>query len=301
MNQSPASDDQRRQQARAMQADRPATRRRRASSTACSSTVSPRPKAWATSPVVPERRKLKVAKTMSKMMRAGRQAAEQCGVAELADHGGVDQADQRRRQIGERHRHGDRQHRAVVDDEGSGAGVDAIQSMAPLRIAADRTADVPQFHVPRNRQPHRRPTEPSALAQSRCRHHAAADRPPSRLRRRFPVDHRFPMGKYPALMEALRARGLTGRSAAPAGAGAGCGWRSRTTPPTSSRSSPARCPQRSSARSASRSVERVSRRAQLAPAERCWRRGWRWSTASPATRPAAAITPGARKAPASAR
>ena len=48
---------------------------------------------------------------------AGRQAAEQRGVAEMADDRRVDQADQRRRQIGERHRHGDRQHGAVVDDE----------------------------------------------------------------------------------------------------------------------------------------------------------------------------------------
>ena len=48
---------------------------------------------------------------------AGRQAAEQRGIAEMADDRRIDKADQRRRQIGERHRHGDRQHRAVVDDE----------------------------------------------------------------------------------------------------------------------------------------------------------------------------------------
>ena len=48
---------------------------------------------------------------------AGRQAAEQRGITEMADDGRVDEADQRRRQIGERHRHGDRQHRPVVDDE----------------------------------------------------------------------------------------------------------------------------------------------------------------------------------------
>ena len=49
--------------------------------------------------------------------RAGRQPAEQRGIAEMADDGRIDEADQRRRQIGERHRHRDRQDRAVVDDE----------------------------------------------------------------------------------------------------------------------------------------------------------------------------------------
>ena len=38
-------------------------------------------------------------------------------VTEMADDGGVDEADQRRRQIGERHRHGDREDRPVVDNE----------------------------------------------------------------------------------------------------------------------------------------------------------------------------------------
>jgi hypothetical protein len=38
------------------------------SSTERSSRLSPRPNAWATRPVVPERRKLKVEKTMSKMI-----------------------------------------------------------------------------------------------------------------------------------------------------------------------------------------------------------------------------------------
>ena len=49
--------------------------------------------------------------------RASRQPAQQRGVAEMADHGRVDEADQRRRQIGKRHRHGDRQYGAIVDDE----------------------------------------------------------------------------------------------------------------------------------------------------------------------------------------
>ncbi len=49
--------------------------------------------------------------------RAGGEAADQRRVAELADDGGIDQAEQRRGQIGERHRHGDRQHRAMRDRE----------------------------------------------------------------------------------------------------------------------------------------------------------------------------------------
>ena len=70
--------------------------------------------------------------------RAGGQAAEQRGVAELADHRRVDQAEQRRRQIGERHRHGDGEHRTVGDDERSGVGWDCtlVQGIAALLIAA---------------------------------------------------------------------------------------------------------------------------------------------------------------------
>ena len=37
--------------------------------------------------------------------------------SEVADDRRVDQPDQRRRQIGERHRHGNRQHGAVIDHE----------------------------------------------------------------------------------------------------------------------------------------------------------------------------------------
>ena len=48
---------------------------------------------------------------------AGGQPTEQRGVAEMADHGRIDEADHRRRQIGKRHRDGDRQNRPVVDDE----------------------------------------------------------------------------------------------------------------------------------------------------------------------------------------
>jgi hypothetical protein len=45
--------------------------------------------------------------------RADRDAADQRGVAEPADDGGVDEPDQRRREIGERHRRGDGEHAAV--------------------------------------------------------------------------------------------------------------------------------------------------------------------------------------------
>ena len=65
--------------------------------------------------------------------RAGGKAAEQRGVAELADHRRVDNAEKRRRQIGERHRHGDGQHRSVGDDEMSrgGLGRSLVQGLLP--------------------------------------------------------------------------------------------------------------------------------------------------------------------------
>jgi len=49
--------------------------------------------------------------------RSRRKAAEQRRIAELADHRRVDDAEQWRRQIGKRHRNGDRQHRTVGDGE----------------------------------------------------------------------------------------------------------------------------------------------------------------------------------------
>ena len=59
------------------------------------------------------------------------QAAQQRGIAELPDDRRVDQADQRRRQIGERHRHRDRQDRPVGDVEGDAAPgrQDFVQSL----------------------------------------------------------------------------------------------------------------------------------------------------------------------------
>lgn len=48
---------------------------------------------------------------------AGRQAAKQGGIAELADDSRVDQAEHRRRQIGKRHRHGDGEHGTIGDDK----------------------------------------------------------------------------------------------------------------------------------------------------------------------------------------
>ena len=51
--------------------------------------------------------------------RADGKAAEQRGVADLADHADIDDADERRRQIGERHRHRDGEHAAMGDGEGS--------------------------------------------------------------------------------------------------------------------------------------------------------------------------------------
>ena len=68
--------------------------------------------------------------------RARGQAAEEGGVAELPDHRRVDDAEQRRRQIGERHRHRNRQHRAIGDDEGSGVDLGRTQRIAALLIAA---------------------------------------------------------------------------------------------------------------------------------------------------------------------
>ena len=54
--------------------------------------------------------------------RADRHAADQRRVAELADHAEVDHADQRRREVGERHRHGDGEHAAMGDLEGADEG-----------------------------------------------------------------------------------------------------------------------------------------------------------------------------------
>ena len=50
------------------------------------------------------------------------QAADQRGVAQLADHACIDKALQRCCQIGERHRQGDGQNRAVCDREGPRGG-----------------------------------------------------------------------------------------------------------------------------------------------------------------------------------
>jgi len=55
--------------------------------------------------------------------RACRQSAEKGRIAELADNSGADKPDEGRRQIGQRHRHGDRQHRAVGDGKRHGAAL----------------------------------------------------------------------------------------------------------------------------------------------------------------------------------
>ena len=87
---------------------------------------------------MPERRKLKVTKTMSKTSAADRHAADQRRIAELADDAEADDADERRRQIGERHRQRDGEHAAVGYLEGSYPckGHSATVAAALSRIAA---------------------------------------------------------------------------------------------------------------------------------------------------------------------
>jgi hypothetical protein len=51
--------------------------------------------------------------------RADGEPADQGGIAQLADHRHVDDAEQRGRQVSERHRHRDRKHHAVGDREGA--------------------------------------------------------------------------------------------------------------------------------------------------------------------------------------
>ena len=59
--------------------------------------------------------------------RADRDTADQRRIAELADDGEIDHADQRRRQIGERHRHGDGEDAAMGHREGSDGKVGGHQ------------------------------------------------------------------------------------------------------------------------------------------------------------------------------
>ncbi len=81
--------------------------------------------------------------------RADRDAANQRRIAQLADDAEIDHADQRRRQIGERHRHGDRQNAAMRDLEGPDCAlidrhVEKPPEEAGLSIAA-RCSPVEQF------------------------------------------------------------------------------------------------------------------------------------------------------------
>ncbi|BCH12612.1 hypothetical protein MesoLj131c_68700 (plasmid) [Mesorhizobium sp. 131-3-5] len=72
--------------------------------TALPSTASHLPKACATRPAVPERRKLKVSKTTSKDNCSGSKASKQGGIPRPANHGRIDKPEQRCREVCKSHR-----------------------------------------------------------------------------------------------------------------------------------------------------------------------------------------------------
>ncbi len=115
--------------------------------------------------------------------------------------------------------------------------------------------------------------------------HAAPHRHPPRLRRGLPARPSLSHGKYPALMAQLETEGcLPGRSVTGPSRPPPWRWRAPTTRSTSN-SSRLRRAREDHAGDRFPVTERVSRRAQLAQAAPCWRRGSRWNTALPATPP----------------
>ena len=212
---------------------------RRARSTACSSTASPRPNACATSPVVPERRKLKVVNTTSKMIAPAASPPSSAASPRLADDRRIDQAEQRRRQIGERHRHGDRENEAVghVERPRRASSRQLVPTQAPwLEALRIEGRSCTTFSEGTAAQLMRQPASQIVLAVSNCSD-AAADRPPSGLRRQIRRRPSLSDGQVPAADGSLRRRGLASRrQSARARAGRAALARSLLTrPPMSSR------------------------------------------------------------------